>query len=139
MSDDENKKEIERLLRYFKALDDLTNDQFFNQFHPMYEIDSTEELKEKLDNLKLQINDSKASLDRLRKWPEKSGHETLDSMIAQAHDVLGVEQGIELSDVIVNVNLRTMQLIQTILATRELIENADSKRENGRSKDGDAD
>ena len=127
------------MLIYFKALDDLTNDQFFNQFHPMYEIDSTEELKEKLDNLKLQINDSKASLDRLRKWPEKSGHETLDSMIAQAHDVLGVEQGIELSDVIVNVNLRTMQLIQTILATRELIENADSKRENGRSKDGDAD
>ena len=131
-------KEIDEMHSYFKAIDDMDVGEVFNRFNEMYKNESTASLIEKIEDAKLHINNSKLSISSMS-TEMNTGNKALDLALQQLRDALGIEKAIKLSQLIVKVNIKLVNVISTIITTRELMDNATPEGEDGRPEDNTTD
>ena len=132
-------KEIDELHSYFKAIDDMDEGELFNRFNEMYKSDSTTSLKEKIDDAKLQINNSRLSISSMSADVMETGNVRLNKALQELRDALGIKKAIKLSKLIIKVNIKLAQVIATIITTRELMNNVTDEGEDGGPEDNTTD
>ncbi len=134
-----NAKELDELYNYFKAINDIDERKLFDKFSETYKNIPTADLKMKIDETKLQINNAKITSGIMILNKKKTGNEHLDTAIEALTKSMGIDKAIALSKLTVQVNQKLIGVISSILATRELMENVNDEGEDGRPEDNTTD
>jgi hypothetical protein len=128
-------KEMDELYSYFKAINKIDEHELFDKFNAMYKDVPTLDLEMKITETKLQINNAKISASSMIQNQKKTGNVHLDAALGALAKSMGIDKAIELSKLTVDINTKLIGVISSILATRELMDNANDEGENGRPED----
>jgi hypothetical protein len=126
----------EKLITYFKNIENMSDGEFFDKFYEIFSDQDDETLRVKIDETKLLINKTKTSSARMKSQMNmNTGVDKLDELFNEILKGLGIEKGIELADIVVRANIRMLLLMQVTMSTRELERDANDKGTHGGSED----